>query len=149
LGLQPAAGRLLSHDDDTPNGATRVVLGHGLWQREFGADPAIVGTTIRLGGIVFTIVGVMPQGFTGVELGPPPEVAIPVHAAKAMQPRSEMIERTNIYWLPMMARLKPGVTPEQIKPILMDRWPRLLEVDGPPPVDGWRQKLTVAPGAQG
>ncbi len=91
----------------------------------------------------------MPAGFTGVGLGPAPEVAIPVHAAKVLEPQSNLIERSNAYWMPMMVRLKRGVTPEQIKPILTDRWPRLLEADGPPPVDGWRQKLTINPGAQG
>jgi predicted permease len=48
-----------------------------------------------------------------------------------------------------MVRLKPGTTVESARPVLRDLWPRLLEVDGPPPVDGWKQKLDIVPGASG
>jgi putative ABC transport system permease protein len=63
LGLTPAAGRLLDVSDDPVRGRI-VLISHGLWQRRFGGDPAIVGQTITLNLAPFTVVGVAPRDFT-------------------------------------------------------------------------------------
>jgi hypothetical protein len=75
LGVGAAAGRALAPDDDGPRlGRPVVVLSHGLWARRFGADPAVVGRTLRLNGHPFTVVGVAERGFQGVEVGWSPDV---------------------------------------------------------------------------
>ena len=67
LGVGPAYGRAFTRDEDTvPNRDAVAILGDGLWRRRFGADPAIVNRTIQLGPRTFTVVGIMPPGFTGV-----------------------------------------------------------------------------------
>ncbi len=63
LGIEADHGRTFSRNEDAPGGAPVVVLSHELWTRRFGGDPGIVGTGIRLGEGVHTVVGVMPRGF--------------------------------------------------------------------------------------
>ena len=67
LGLGAALGRTFTHDEAHRKGAARVaMIGHGLWLRRFGGDPAVVGGGIDLNGARFTIVGVLPRGFRGL-----------------------------------------------------------------------------------
>jgi predicted permease len=66
LGIRPVAGRLLQAQDEGPQAAPVVVMSHGLWQRRFGADPTVIGRTIRFGPDVATVVGVAPPGFKGL-----------------------------------------------------------------------------------
>jgi putative ABC transport system permease protein len=61
--VAPLVGRLFTPDDDRSSSTDVVVLSHGLWQRRFGSDPAIVGRVIRMTGIPYTVIGVMPRGF--------------------------------------------------------------------------------------
>jgi putative ABC transport system permease protein len=63
LGVPPEAGRWLSSDDQKPNGASRVVLGYGYWQRRFGGDRGVIGRNITVNAKPREIVGVMPRGF--------------------------------------------------------------------------------------
>lgn len=62
LGVPPLHGRVFRAEDEQPNAPRVVVLSHGTWVRRFGADPAVVGTVVRLGA-PHTVVGVMPDGF--------------------------------------------------------------------------------------
>ncbi|HEX6996325.1 MAG TPA: ABC transporter permease [Gammaproteobacteria bacterium] len=62
-GIQPALGRAFSADEDVPGAAPVVVISDALWRARFGADPGVLGRTIRLGGEAHTIVGVMPADF--------------------------------------------------------------------------------------
>jgi putative ABC transport system permease protein len=63
LGVQPIRGRLFTSQEDAPNGPRVAMLGYGLWQRRYAADPAIVGRAILIDGQSYEVVGVMPQGF--------------------------------------------------------------------------------------
>ena len=62
LGSRAAAGRLLVSEDQDPGAERTVVLGEGLWRRRFGADPAVVGQTVRLDAVPHTVVGVVAEG---------------------------------------------------------------------------------------
>ncbi len=66
LGVTPEAGRLLTPADDRVGAEPAAVIGHGLWRRHFGGDPEILGRTLLLGTVRYTIVGVMPRGFSGL-----------------------------------------------------------------------------------
>jgi hypothetical protein len=64
LGIPPAIGRTINAEDDRESAADLVVISHGLWQQQFGSDPSILGRTINLDDAAYTVVGVLPQGFT-------------------------------------------------------------------------------------
>jgi len=66
FGVRPTFGRLLGPADDRPGAPPVVVLGHAIWQSDFGGDPAVVGRAVRVNGAQLTVVGVAPAGFTGL-----------------------------------------------------------------------------------
>ncbi len=80
LGVRPALGPAASTRATTasPMGHPVAVLSHGYWQRRFGGDPAVVGRSISLSGMPFTIVGVTPAEFFGAEVGTSPSLFLPV-----------------------------------------------------------------------
>ena len=79
LGVSAFHGRVFGPNDDRTAAPGRVaVLGYGLWARVFGADPAIVGKPVRLSGSLFTVVGVMPPDFFGVDRSRVPDLWIPL-----------------------------------------------------------------------
>jgi len=61
LGSSPIAGRTFRAEEDVPNGPKVAILGYGLWQRRYGADPNMVGRTIQINGAAHQVVGVMPR----------------------------------------------------------------------------------------
>ena len=63
LGVRPVHGRLFREEEDVPGRGAVIVLGHGFWRRQFGADPNVVGRTITIGGASAEIVGVLPAHF--------------------------------------------------------------------------------------
>jgi predicted permease len=121
LGVQPLLGRLLVPADDEPSAERVVVLSHSMWQREFGGDPAIVGRSITLRGLPYTIAGVAPEYFTGVVPLLTPELFLPVRHVDEVEPAgmtdtvpsptgSNALERRGQRWMFAKGRLKPGVT---------------------------------------
>lgn len=76
LGIAPALGRNFTQAEDVPHGARVMMLGHGFWERRFGADPAVIGRTMQVEGETRTIVGVLPASFDA--LGFPVDVVLPM-----------------------------------------------------------------------
>ncbi|HUK29466.1 MAG TPA: ABC transporter permease [Candidatus Acidoferrum sp.] len=112
LDVPPAMGRTFLPEENLVPGAYAVaVIGDGLWRRAYGADPNVLGKPIRLNGILYTIVGVMPRGFLG--LTESAEVWIPMMMHDAMWPptsKFSFLTTRDIHWLRTVARLKPGVS---------------------------------------
>ena len=102
--VPPLLGRHLVDADERADAPPVAVIGHGIWQRRFGADSAIIGRTIRLGGTLHTVVGVMPEGFAFPQNH---ELWIPFRADPAAYLRRE---GPGIF---IFGRLAPGVTMEQ------------------------------------
>src|ERR1051325_3407938 len=116
LGVEPAIGRAFSPEEDqTPGTHPVAILSHGCWQRRFGADPKVVGQTISLNGYPFTVIGVTPAEFSGTVRGYAPELYLPAMMIARAQPAwdSDTLTSRGFWWLSLMGRLKPGVTPEQ------------------------------------
>ena len=112
LGVRPALGRFFTEEEDKTIGAERVaVIGYGLWRRVYGSDPAVLGKTILLADVPFTIVGVAPKGFTGPQLGHV-DVWVPVSLHVSMNV-DDWTHTWHAQWLEVVTRLKPGVTPRQ------------------------------------
>jgi len=113
LGLIPAAGRMLTPDDDrVPDGQPVVVLSHTYWTNRFGAGPGIIGDTLYINGQPMTIVGVAPDGFTGTTAMESPQVFAPLAMSARLSANPERENRRN-HWLYVFGRLSPGVTRAQ------------------------------------
>src|ERR1043166_8169480 len=79
LGVKPLAGRTFLPDEDrTPGTHPVAVMSYSCWQRDFGGDPGLVGKTISLNRRDFTVVGIMQNDFTGIDLGGAPDLWIPM-----------------------------------------------------------------------
>src|SRR5579859_5971506 len=114
LGLNPAAGRLLSDSDDTAENANPVVvLGYGYWQRKFALSPSIVGKDIRLNGYPFTVVGVTPPGFDGDIVGEQMALFVPLSMQPEVVRGRHWRNAVETSWLSTIGRLKPGITVAQ------------------------------------
>ena len=108
--LRMAQGRGFASSEEK---ADVVVLGYGLWQRQFHGDPAIAGKTITLGGLKYTVVGVAPKGFRGLQLVLAPEFWVPLGTLSQLTATAPNPEDRNNQWLEVAARLRRGVTPAQ------------------------------------
>ena len=113
LGLNPAAGRLLTPaDDDVPGAHFVAVIGYRFWNDKFGKDPGTVGQSIIVNGKSFQIVGVAPEGFDGTTAGARPLIYVPISMRGELQRFTKWEDRRN-YWIYLFARLKPGLSIEQ------------------------------------
>jgi putative ABC transport system permease protein len=104
MGINPAMGRGFTAEEEQPGKDNVVILSHGLWQRRFGGDPSVINRQINLNGQVTTIIGIMPAGFDfprRTELWGP------------LAPNERTRAARGSFWLPVVGRLKPGVTPTQ------------------------------------
>jgi predicted permease len=133
LGLQPAAGRLLTPADDvTPGAHPVVVLSHGYWTSRFAQDPTIVGQPIVVNNTALTVVGVAPAGFEGTTLGLRPNLFVPLSMRGVMQPGWEGFEDRRRYWVYVFGRLKPGVSLTQAQAALEGPYRSILvDVEAP------------------
>ena len=106
LGVRPAVGRLLVRTDDVRNACPPVaVLSHGFWQTAYGGSPSVVGKSISLDNTPHTVVGVVEEGFFGVNVGQSVQVYVPLCL------RADLDARSN-WFLWAIGRPKPGVTKE-------------------------------------
>jgi putative ABC transport system permease protein len=69
LGVRPATGRLLTDADTRPGAPAVIVIGHALWRRTFDSNPGVLGTTLRINAVDYTVVGVAAERFEGLDLG--------------------------------------------------------------------------------
>ncbi len=106
LGLKPAAGRLLSLDDERLDPPV-AVISYGYWQRRFGGDLGAIGKTITFRDRTFTIVGVSPRDFWGLQPGRQLDITIPITQER------RMVNSTSAWWLEAVARLRGDATVER------------------------------------
>jgi len=110
LGLRMELGRgFVSGEDRVPE----VVLGGGLWQRQFNGDRNIVGKSITISGANYTVIGVAPAAFHSVEQVLVNEFWVPLGMVQSLVPNAPPAGSREYHWLPVVARLKPGVTRAQ------------------------------------
>jgi len=155
LGVAAEAGRMLTPDDDRRGGAERaVVLSYRFWQSAYGGAP-VVGRTVRVGKLPFTVVGVAPREFFGVAIGEAPDAWIPLATQPDAMPGSNWIDDPHTFFARVVARLAPGVTRERAEAILTPVAIRLemerLPADAPDFIrkNVLAQKLELKPLASG
>jgi putative ABC transport system permease protein len=113
LGVGPAAGRLLTSNDETAPGANPVVvLNFDYWKSHLAEAP-VVGKTLLVNGTPFTITGVAAPGFQSMEWGSLPAIYVPMTEQKVIMPQWDFLPDHHSYWIDLVGRLRPDVTAAQ------------------------------------
>ncbi len=114
IGVHPILGRGFEPGEDTGrSGHPVVVISYHLWQTRFNGDPKIIGKTQRLDNVVYTIIGVTPDGFYGTFVGRVIEFWVPVSMLEVLNGGSFKVEDRGARWAEAFVRLKPAVTHNQ------------------------------------
>ncbi|HZX97691.1 MAG TPA: ABC transporter permease [Myxococcales bacterium] len=133
LGIQPVLGRLYGPEEDKPGAPRTVLLSHGLWQRRFGGDPAVVGSSIQLSGDSYTVLGVLPRDLRFLSGG---DVWVPLGLfAERYQDRGI---NPGIY---VFGRLAPGVSVQRANDALNQAMRRIAETAPDMKGEGVRARL--------
>ena len=113
LGVPAMRGRIFTPDDDLHGGGHAgpvAVISHTFWKRHYSSDPDIVGKIIRLDRHPFTIIGVTPPWFKGLDVDTPYEVAIPIGCEPVLHTDHSALAARSWWWLRILGRLTPGET---------------------------------------
>jgi len=113
MGVEPALGRVFRPDEDqVPGRDAVVVLGWSMWEQEFGADPAVLGRSIRINSTPFTIIGVAPREFTGLDQYVRSAFFVPLMMSSRLlnDAKTGSLQVRDARNLELKGRLKPGVS---------------------------------------
>jgi predicted permease len=128
LGVAPAAGRLIFSEDDKVGAPPVVVISYPFSEKHFGGAANALNKTVTLNGVLFTVAGVTPPEFFGVDPSRAPGMYVPMHTnlllgANDPYPFTEKdYQDGNYYWMQAMARLRPGVTLAQAQAQIAPRF---------------------------
>jgi predicted permease len=111
LGVRPALGRFFVPDEDrTELTHPVIVVSEGFWRTRLDADSGAVGQDLVVNGQRFTLVGVAPAAFQGLDAPIRTDAWVPIHMQRALRPGRDALASTSVTWLRLCARLAPGVT---------------------------------------
>ncbi|HUO28867.1 MAG TPA: ABC transporter permease, partial [Bryobacteraceae bacterium] len=152
LEVSPAAGRLIDSADDRPGAAPVAVISFVTCQNRFGEAPNAIGQPILVDNVPFTVIGVTPPEFFGVDPAAAPDLYLPLHTNLLVDGAraAHMYGDGNFYWIEMMGRLGPGVSIAQAQEALAPRFHRWVATTAT--TAGERAKLPALilnPGAAG
>ena len=112
FGIRASAGRLLAPTDDAVNAHRVAIINYHTWQQNFGLDPSVVGSTVNINGVLYTVAGVTPPGFYGDTLrSDPPDFWLPL-ATRTEWPG---VRDVKMEWLYVLGRLRPGVRADGVQ----------------------------------
>ena len=149
LGIRAAAGRLLLETDDREDAPPAAVISYGFWTRRFSRAPDVVGKTLVVNRVPVTIVGVTPKGFHGaIQLGDSPAVTLPLAVRPAIESRGQWRDPA-YWWVLVMARLRPGVSPDAAQALLDQTLKRTAAEANPSLAAHELPRLGLRPGAWG
>ena len=133
LGVKAVRGRLLQRSDDhLGTHALVAVISHRFWQQRYAGADSAVGATLTLDRHPFTIVGVMPPGFAGPDVGRLDDVMIPFAAEPVLRGVDSGLDERKMWWLEIMGRLKPT----RIMPKLVEKF-EIMGINRPPGLFGF------------
>jgi predicted permease len=119
LGVTARIGRTILPEDDRPTATPVAVISSKYWHSRFGTDPAVVGKAIKVNNVPITIVGVIVPTFSGVQqpVANPPDISLPLSLDPQLSTSTgtgpPRLSQATYWWLQVMGRLKPGMTPAQ------------------------------------
>ena len=138
LGVEAARGRTFTPDEDKAAGDTLMVISDALWARGFGSDPTVVGKTVTLNRVPYTVIGVMPPGFKGVQTLGGVEFWVPLatheHLLTGDVETSFFTTRAALAFQ-VIGRMQPGVSLDHVRQA-MKRLARSLEEQYPKDNEG-------------
>ena len=152
LAVSPAAGRLIGSEDDRPGAAPVAVISFATSQNRFEGPANAIGQPILVDNIPFTVIGVAPPEFFGVDPAAAPDIYLPLHTNLLVDGAgaARMYGDGNFYWIEMMGRLRPGVSMARAQAVLAPRFHQWVAATAT--TDGERAKLPALmlnPGAAG
>lgn len=162
FGVRAAIGRFFNERDATAVGKDPyAVISYDYWRRRFGADTAVIGTTLRLRNASLTIIGVAAKGFEGETVGQRPDVWIPILMQPLVMPGEDGLHdmlpnsTDKMMWLHVFGREKAGVAIKQVQAEINVLFRAILEASYPGSVNGQARKeeldqyIKVRPGGAG
>jgi macrolide transport system ATP-binding/permease protein len=152
LAVSAAAGRLIESEDDRPGAAPVAVITFATSLNRFGGPANAIGQSVLVDDVPFTVIGVAPPEFFGVDPALVPDIYLPLHTNLLVDGSraARMYPDGNFYWIEMMGRLRPGVSMAQAQAVLAPRFHRWVATTAT--TDGERAKLPALilnPGAAG
>ena len=141
LAVSPAAGRLIDSEDDRPGAAPVAVISFATSQQRFGGASSAIGQPVLVDNVPFTVIGVAPPEFFGVDPAAAPDLYLPLHTNLLVDGAraARMYPDGNFYWIEMMGRLRPGVSMAQAQAALAPRFHQWVAATAS--TDGERAKL--------
>ena len=132
LGVEPAIGRALQPADDDDSATPVAIISYGLWQRDYAGDTGVIGQILWIADVPFTIIGVAPPSFFGLEVGRQADVFLPLSADNPIRTGMAQSPRPpDASWLTLYARLKPGQSPDDATTALRAWLPVLRDATRP------------------
>src|SRR5688572_9828157 len=113
LGVQPSIGSAFTSADEAAGAPRAAVISDSLWTRFLGRDPSVLNKTISLNGRNFSVVGVAPRNFSGLLRGMQTDVWVTLPHNVDFEDNAKLLASSEISWLNLAGRLKPGVTMQQ------------------------------------
>jgi predicted permease len=138
LGVNAVLGRTFSADDDRRGGGPDgpvTVISHRFWQQRFGGAADAIGRSLTINRVAYTIIGVTPPDFFGPEVGRSFDVIVPIGTEPLVRGEGSGLDARSMWWLHIVARLKPGQTIEDATAALRGVQPQIREATLP---QGWR-----------
>ncbi len=132
LGVRAELGRTLLPGDDVRGCPAVAAISDALWKSEYGARQGVVGRTVSLDGHPFQIVGVVDPQFFGLDVGSHVQVYTPLCAKTIVNGNDKWVDARAMWYLHIVGRLKPGITPQQASARLEMLMPGLIETTLPP-----------------
>lgn len=128
MGVRPALGRFFTPDEDAPGSHPAVaVVDYRFWQQRLGGDPDILGSTVRINRVPFTVVGVTPSDFHGHTIGFQPDVYLPIRAVPLVKEGRDDFQNRRASWHMAVARLAPDAAVEEADAQVKGVYARLAE----------------------
>lgn len=148
LGVQARYGRVLAEADDQRGGGSSgpvVVVSHSFWQRRLAGNTHVIGTPLIVEGLPFTIVGVTPREFLGLEVGQSFDVALPLASEPLIRGKDSALLQPGSYLLFVMVRLKRSQTLQSATTLIRGLEPEIVVGNAPQFV----RPFALAPAAEG
>ncbi len=156
LGAAPLLGRTLAPNDDVIGRDAVAVLSYRFWQSNLGADPAVIGKYMVINGTPFTVIGVMPPKFYGIELSEEsPDMWLPLTKQPEVMLQPSLLDPHGLYWLHMTGRRSPSVSLGSIQSWITGQLQRyMIDREGAQPASARHKEIRrifvpILPGAHG